>query len=500
MCTEPLYAIRLKTEFDDKFKRFHKRSPIIVLKAVRDVGKDTSSLNYNRRFYDLLMISCGQCLQCRLQKSRQRAIMCVCENLEHDTSCFITLTFGYYQTYKYYRYEKKLSHYISQKKAHFHEWSLETETFQKFMKRLRFWYYNYQLSQHLISIGRSSLALNRDGSIKNHIRLPRLLRPFLLLGFEPKKIRVMHCGEYGDKKGRPHHHAILFGIDFPDKKEIFEDGKRYFISDILTKLWPFGIHRIGDCSYNSCAYVSRYITKKVNGNNQELYYNGRKPEYVTYSTKPILGFNYFIKNYKEFCNTNELSVCPVGSSVLKCPLPKSYLKKVEKIDRELYEKTVELRTKSCLDNLDKILSSERSIYSKLESNSAICLSILRKLTRSYEKGATNYDEYFKKCKAFGISVKYFASEFCDKMLSYLRGKTYKDHKSHSSNEEILNSYRKFELMRKRLINGSYNLNHSDSRVVSDICFYTNMPNPFKCALRGKITLDKESIDEDYGID
>ena len=132
MCTEPLYAIRLKTEFDKKFQRFGKRTPIKVLSSVKEIGKDISKLNYDRNVYDLLMISCGQCLQCRLQRVKQRAVMSVCESLEYKENSFLTLTFGYPQVYSYYRHEKKLSHYLSSKKAHFHEWSLEVEFLKKF--------------------------------------------------------------------------------------------------------------------------------------------------------------------------------------------------------------------------------------------------------------------------------------------------------------------------------------------------------------------------------
>lgn len=491
MCTEPLYAIRLKTKYDLRFQRFKKRSPLIVLKSVREVGKNTNLLDYNREYYDLLMISCGQCLQCRLQRVKQRAVMSICESLEHDSNSFITLTFGYPQTYSYYRHKKGFSHYISSKKAHFHEWSLEKECFQKFMKRLRFWYYNYQLSQHLISLGRSDL-------IKTHIRIPHSERPFLLKDFKPKKIRVMHCGEYGDKKGRPHHHAILFGFQFPDLKEVYENGKLYYTSSILSKLWEFGIHRIGNCTYNSCAYVSRYVTKKINGNNQDAYYNGRKPEYITYSTKPVIGSNYFIKNYKEIANTQEISV--VADKKYTCRMPKSYDTILKKIDPDLYYNMKEKRVTDSLTDLDKLLSQERSIYSKLDSNQSICLSVLRKLVRSYEKGATNYDEYFKKAKAFGISIKHFVTESKERAITYLSHKTYKDHQSRSSNEGLHKRYYDFELSRKRMINNCYDMRLSDKEIVRRICFYTNMPNPFKCKNRGKMLLDEESRDLDYGLE
>ena len=464
MCTEPLYALRLKTEFDDKFKRFGKRSPIKVLCAVRKVGKDTSSFRYDKNVYDLLMISCGQCMQCRLQRVKQRSVMSICESLEHKENSFITLTFGYPQTFSYYRNEKKLSYYLARKKAHFHEWSLEIETFQKFMKKLRFWYYNYQLGLHLLSLGRYDLVFSPLSSsytpldMKSHIRIPKNERPFLLKDFKPKKIRCLHCGEYGEKKFRPHHHAILFGFQFPDLKEIYENGNIYYTSKILSSLWPFGIHRIGNCTYNSCAYVSRYVTKKINGNNQEEYYNGRKPEYVTYSTKPVLGANYFLKNYKEIVNTQELSVYADKKYI--CRMPKSYDNILKKIDNDLYDEMKDKRVNDCVSDLERLLSSKRSIYSKLDDNNKICMSVLRKLVRNYEKGATNYDEYLKKAKAFGLNTKFFDSEFKDNAFQYLLAKTFKDHKSKSSNQDILDKYYKFELARRRSINACYNMNHS----------------------------------------
>lgn len=497
MCTEPLYAIRLKTKYDEKFKRFGKRAGIQVLKSVREIGKDTSKLNYNREKYDLLMISCGQCMQCRLLRVKQRAVMAICESLEHSENSFITLTFGYPQTYAYYRHNKGLSHYLASKKAHFHEWSLDVETYQKFMKRLRNWYYTYQLSLHLYSLGRSDLVPSTF-PFCTHIRLPILERPFLLKDFKPKTIRCMHAGEYGDLRMRPHHHSILFGFQFPDLVPIYEKGQEYYTSKILEWLWPFGIHRIGKCEYNSCAYVARYVTKKVNGNNQDEYYNGRKPEYVTYSTKPVLGANYFIKNYKEFVNTQLISV--VADKKYECHIPKSYDNILKKIDIDLYNDMKERRVSEALTDMEKLFNQKRSIYSKLDSNVKRVMCTLKKLCRSYESSPfVPYNETLKKAKAFGVNVKHFLTDFAGMARDYLDKKDYKSHRGRSSNDKLHQQYYKFELARKRHINACYDLNHSDERVVRDLCFYMNMPNPFKVDKRGHSLPDIESIDEDYGI-
>lgn len=110
-----------------------------------------------------------------------------------------------------------------------------------------------------------------------------------------KTIRFYMCGEYGSQYGRPHYHAILFNHDFNDK--ILWQVKRdvpLFISDTLAELWPFGFSTIGNVTFESAAYVARYIMKKVTGDLAEDHYDWvdpetgeifrRVPEYCTPST------------------------------------------------------------------------------------------------------------------------------------------------------------------------------------------------------------------------
>lgn len=158
---------------------------------------------YHTRY---LEVPCGQCVGCRLERSRQWAVRCA-----HEASCwefnsFLTLTYR----------DEDLPPLGS----------LRHSDFQKFMKRLR----------------------------------DRLGYPAM---------RFYMCGEYGETLGRPHYHALLFGIDFPDKVH-FRDtmhGHRLYTSVFLDEVWGLGHCQIGSVSFESAAYVARYVMKKNMGRN-----------------------------------------------------------------------------------------------------------------------------------------------------------------------------------------------------------------------------------------
>ena len=193
-----------------------------------------------------LTIPCGQCVGCRLERSRQWAVRCVHEASLHEDNCFITLTYN----------NESLPE----------DGSLNKKHFQDFMKRLRKKYKN-------------------------------------------KKIRYYHCGEYGDKNFRPHYHAIIFGLQFDDQKLFtVTNGEKLYTSEKLEKLWPFGFSTIGTVTFESAAYVARYVMKKVNGKNAKNHYErvnndtgeiyNLVPEYNTMSRRPGIAAGWFDK-YKD---------------------------------------------------------------------------------------------------------------------------------------------------------------------------------------------------------
>ena len=85
-----------------------------------------------------------------------------------------------------------------------------------------------------------------------------------------QKIKFYHCGEYGETNLRPHYHAILFNKKFDDEKWIPGIPKNLKVSQELEETWsinnnPIGFSIIGSVTFDSAAYVSRYIIKKQTG-------------------------------------------------------------------------------------------------------------------------------------------------------------------------------------------------------------------------------------------
>ncbi len=142
------------------------------------------------------------------------------------------------------------------------------------------------------------------------------------------KFRYYHCGEYGDLNGRPHYHAILFGIDFPD--QVFEEttphGDKLYSSELLSTYWTKGRSRIGAMTFKSAAYVARYCMKKINGEQAEEHYQkiskttGEvfqvKPEYQTMSRRPGIGSTWFATYGGDIFPSDE---CVVNGKVTRPP-------------------------------------------------------------------------------------------------------------------------------------------------------------------------------------
>lgn len=121
-----------------------------------------------------------------------------------------------------------------------------------------------------------------------------------------EKVRYLLCGEYGELKGRPHFHVLLFGYDFPDKRPWRKvRDNQLFRSELLEEVWTFGSAEIGSVTYQSARYVAGYVVKKLGGSQADEAYwrqspvDGEtykvEPEFATMSLHPGLGESWFKK-------------------------------------------------------------------------------------------------------------------------------------------------------------------------------------------------------------
>lgn len=251
--------------------------PMILYQTKKGINPETGKiplvgLKYGGDPTKPIKVPCGKCWGCRLERARQWAIRCMHENQMHEESCFITLTYNdAHMTY-----------------GGNTTGTLYPKDLQLFLKRLR----------------------KKYGS----------------------KIKFFACGEYGEKKGRPHYHACIFGLNFNDRIQIPTRGENpLYTSPNLQSLWSdsngaMGDVSIGDVTFESASYVARYIMKKKLGKTNSFYKReGIEPEFTRMSRRPGIGASW----YEKF----KTDVYPHGYCVIrggiKSPPPKFYNNKYE---------------------------------------------------------------------------------------------------------------------------------------------------------------------------
>lgn len=268
-----------------------------------------------------MQLPCGQCIGCRLERSRQWAIRCVHESKLHEENCFVTLTYDN-------------EHVPS-------DFSLDKTEHQRFLKKLR-------------------------------------------KKFADKKIRYMLCGEYGEQFERPHYHACLFGIDFADKKLYsINNGNKLYTSETLNKIWGLGQCWIGDVTFESAAYVARYICKKVTGKNAEEHYKKTdmrtgeiitiEPEFIRMSLKPGIGKDWMEKWTDDIYPSDEIII-----RGKKMKPPRYYDKVFETKEQEKMEKIKNEREKKRRENW------KENTTKRLQTRKTVKEAQVKQLKRKYE--------------------------------------------------------------------------------------------------------------------
>lgn len=287
------------------------------LRAYRDSENNIKFVPSESQSFDInnlgqnteLRLPCGRCLGCRLNHAEGWALRMVHEAQLHEQNAFITLTYD---------------------PEHLPEdQSLQYNHVTLFLKKLR-----------------------------------------KILDKADIKIKYYYVGEYGEKLTRPHYHIVLFGFDFSSKLRYrgkennfqhwrTKNGNKYYISSLLTDLWGRGHCEIGEVNYNTCMYVAKYVTKKVNGSLKDAHYTRLNsqtgevctitPEQARMSRKEAIG--------RKWLEKFTLDVYPHDHVVThgkKLKVPRYYDKWLEKNNPALLEEVKLKRESSATVPFDQV--------------------------------------------------------------------------------------------------------------------------------------------------
>lgn len=262
------------------------------------------------------LIPCGRCIGCRLDYSREWADRAYLEMKEigKEKCYFVTLTYDNKNLPMNEEVTTSKGFTITKEDAYLNdiEWqgNLDKKDLQRFFNTLR--------------KKMERLRYNKEG------------------------IRYLAAGEYGEKDRRPHYHMILFNINLP--AESFYSPKiinkeMHYKNKIIEEAWGKGFIDITEASWNTSAYVGRYITKKLYGNiaeEERAKLGQSQAEFLTASNRPPLGNEYYKKHKEEIYKNDEITIFKKGKTENHKP-PKYFDRLLEKENPELWEKIKEKR-------------------------------------------------------------------------------------------------------------------------------------------------------------
>lgn len=304
---------------------------------------------YKKKYLKVNMFPCGQCADCRLQKSREWAnrIMLEKKYYPEEETWFLTLTYSdenlHFKTVENIDTKERIEGV-----------TLDKKDMSLFMRSLRD-HYRYKAK--------------KEG------------KPF-------KEIRFYGCGEYGTVTNRPHLHIIVFGLQLDQSKLKFykhnELGQSLWNHEEIEEIWRKGHVVVGRVTWESAAYVARYVMKKQTGKNAKWYYDAqaKEPPFVNMSRKPGIGTKYIMEHLEEIRYTDRIPIANKKTAEL-VPPPKFYDKYMEKIEPEFMEELKKERKKNAetlqkLKNLQTDLTAHEQRQIKEEKLEARMKALVRK--------------------------------------------------------------------------------------------------------------------------
>lgn len=280
----------------------------------------------DRDYFDVstgIDLPCGQCIGCRLERSRRWAVRIMHEAQMHEQNSFITLTYS----------DDKLPS----------DSSIHIDHVQRFLKRLRKRIGKFRY----FSAGEYGCS-------------------------DPQTCRQAGCNH----TARPHYHLCIFGTDFSFDREVYKKtsrGDTLYTSSTLEREWGQGFAPIGDLTFDSAAYVARYCLKKITGDPAEAHYAGRTPEFVHMSRRPGIGATWYDR-YKS--DVYPLDECIMnGKYMLPPPF---YDKLLEKTDPSLHARIKRTRERAAAEHSSSDDSSSRRLLDREKFQTLLTESALRR--------------------------------------------------------------------------------------------------------------------------
>lgn len=146
---------------------------------------------------------------------------------------------------------------------------------------------------------------------------------------DTNRLRYLGAGEYGENRGRPHYHILLFGCGFAD---LYKGLGNRTKSKLLDELWTHGDHDLGEVTGASANYVAQYTMKKI-GTRSWCNKHGEiiQPPFLRMSTKPAIGDRWIQKYYKDLTHGY------LVDNGTKGKIPRRYKLKLREFDQRLAE-------------------------------------------------------------------------------------------------------------------------------------------------------------------
>ena len=196
--------------------------------------------------------------------------------------------------------------------------------------------------------------------------------------FPDRKLVYFQAGEYGERRGRCHFHAIVYDLPLPqDDLHFFsrnEFGQSVWRSALLENVWGLGNVIVGKVTYESCAYVARYTLKKAKEMWANDFTNRTKP-FVRMSRNPGIG-KLYLESHPEIFDVSRFPVSlSVKDKTLMLQHPRYYLKYLKDFNEDRYNEIKFDRAVAGINAYEQALANEKPYLEQLHDKE---LDFLRK--------------------------------------------------------------------------------------------------------------------------